>query len=209
MDCEEENKIKELKIVLLGDVGVGKTNIITRYLNNKFDEDSVTTNGASYMMKKLIIDDTTYTLNVWDTAGQEKFRSVTKMLIKGVNILILCYSIVDRPTFENLDFWYKLTVENCDKKFALGVVGNKNDLFENEEVKEEEGRNYAEKHKAYFKLISAKCNKNGIDQLFDDLLKEYITKFAGSEDEKIEDNNTLKLEEVKKDAKHHKKGCCK
>ena len=209
MNCvdETDNKIKELKIVILGDVGVGKTNIITRYLNNKFNEDSVTTNGASYMMKKLIIDNVTYRLNVWDTAGQEKFHSVTKMLIQDVNILILCYSIVNRSTFENLDYWYKIISDICGTKFVLAVVGNKNDLYESEEVKEEEGKNYADKHNAYFKLVSAKCSKSGIDELFDDLLKEYIIKY-GNDDEKNENNNDgLRLDE-KSDASKSK-GCCK
>lgn len=204
---ETDTKIKELKIVILGDVGVGKTNIITRYLSNKFNEDSVTTNGASYMMKKIVIDNVTYRLNVWDTAGQEKFHSVTKMLIQDVNILILCYSIVNRSTFENLDYWYKIITDICGQKLVLGVVGNKNDLYENEEVKEEEGKSYAEKHNAYFKLVSAKCSKSGIDELFDDLLKEYIMKFSEDDEEKNEDNNSLRLDE-KQEVKKSKK-CCK
>ena len=204
---ETDNKIKELKLVILGDVGVGKTNIITRYLSNKFNEDSVTTNGASYMMKKIVLDNVTYRLNVWDTAGQEKFHSVTKMLIQDVNILILCYSIVSRPTFENLDYWYKIITDICGKKLVLAVVGNKNDLYENEEVKEEEGKSYAEKHNAYFKLVSAKCSKGGIDELFDDLLKEYIMKFSDDDEDKNEDNNSLRLDD-KINVKKGKK-CCK
>ena len=159
------------------------------------------------MMKKIVIDNVTYRLNVWDTAGQEKFHSVTKMLIQDVNILILCYSIVNRSTFENLDYWYKIITDICGQKLVLGVVGNKNDLYENEEVKEEEGKSYAEKHNAYFKLVSAKCSKSGIDELFDDLLKEYIMKFSEDDEEKNEDNNSLRLDE-KQEVKKSKK-CCK
>ena len=172
-DIINEN-VEEIKIILLGNCGVGKTNIITRYVNNEFRDDEIATLSSYYVTKKLIINDKKISANIWDTAGQEKYMSVTKMLIQETDILILCYSIVDELSFKNLDIWLNSVLEVIGEDYTLGILGNKSDLIENEKISEEEGQNYADEHNALFKLVSAKVDKVGIDKYFHSLIERYI-----------------------------------
>ena len=203
----KENEEKELKVILLGDCGVGKTNIILRFMKDEFDEDSITTTGSSYTMKKIEKDNITYRLNIWDTAGQEKYRSLTKMFLQDANIIILVYSIVEEITFDNLDYWYNIIIDNCGEDIVIAIVGNKHDLYFEEAVDEDKAQNYANKKNAIFKLVSAKENKLGIDELFNILLDEYINKKLNKKEkkniEKIKINVNKKNEETLK-----KKKCC-
>ena len=203
----KENEEKELKVILLGDCGVGKTNIILRFMKDEFDEDSNTTTGSSYIMKKIEKDNITYRLNIWDTAGQEKYRSLTKMFLQDANIIILVYSIVEEITFDNLDYWYNTIIDNCGEDIVIAIVGNKHDLYFEEAVDEDKAQNYANKKNAIFKLVSAKENKLGIDELFNILLDEYINKKLNKKEkkniEKIKINVNKKNEETLK-----KKKCC-
>ena len=203
----KENEEKELKVILLGDCGVGKTNIILRFMKDEFDEDSITTTGSSYTMKKIEKDNITYRLNIWDTAGQEKYRSLTKIFLQDANIIILVYSIVEEITFDNLDYWYNIIIDNCGEDIVIAIVGNKHDLYFEEAVDEDKAQNYANKKNAIFKLVSAKENKLGIDELFNILLDEYINKKLNKKEkkniEKIKINVNKKNEETLK-----KKKCC-
>ena len=203
----KENEEKELKVILLGDCGVGKTNIILRFMKDEFDEDSITTTGSSYIMKKIEKDNITYRLNIWDTAGQEKYRSLTKIFLQDANIIILVYSIVEEITFDNLDYWYNTIIDNCGEDIVIAIVGNKHDLYFEEAVDEDKAQNYANKKNAIFKLVSAKENKLGIDELFNIVLDEYINKKLNKKEkkniEKIKINVNKKNEETLK-----KKKCC-
>lgn len=197
----DDNEGNEIKAILIGNCGVGKTNIILRYLKNEFNTNSLSTNGANYGMKKLTIDGVQYQINLWDTAGQEKYRAVTKMFLQDTNIIVLVYSIDDKGSFDDLDYWYNLTKDIIkEEQIVLGVAANKSDLFEKEVVNEEAGRQFAENHKAIFQLMSAKEGKEPIDMFFDSLLREYI---------KIKDN-AIKNSSLKIDGKGKKKSgkCC-
>lgn len=173
---QDNNEEKELKVILLGECGVGKTNIILRYLKDEFNEDTITTTNSTYTMKTVKKDDTTYRLNVWDTAGQEKFRSITKMFLQDASIIMLVYSITDKLSFKNLEFWYKTIIENCGTDIVIAIVGNKHDLYLDQEVDEEEAKNFAENKNAIFKVVSAKEGRVTIDQLFELALDKYIEK---------------------------------
>ena len=137
--------------------------------------------------------------------GQEKYHSMTKLFIKGADIVILVYSIAKEATFKALDDWYQNFKDINDENVVLGIVGNKYDLFDNEEiqnekVKDEDGEKYAKEKNAIFKLVSAKIDKKGIDSLFENLLDEYINKKYEKEN-----NNNLK---IGKNGKNKKKKCC-
>ena len=195
---------KELKVILLGECGVGKTNIILRYIQDKFDEDSITTTGSSYIMKKIKKDNITYRLNIWDTAGQEKFRSVTRMFLQEANIILLVYSIVDELSFEGLDYWYNTVIDNCGNDVVIAIVGNKYDLYTEEVITEEKAEKYAQDKNAVFKLVSAKTNKGSIDELFDMILDEYIKKSSGNRK-----NSNIKINNKRKnEVKEKKNKCC-
>ncbi len=102
---------------------------------------------------------------------------MTKLFIQGSKIVILVYCINQKKSFESLDYWYNSIMEICGENVVLGIVGNKMDLFDDEEkveVTEDEGQKYADEKKALFKLVSAKIDKKGIDSLFDQLFDKYI-----------------------------------
>ena len=176
-DDLESEKGKEIKVILLGNSGVGKTSIINRYIFNKFDQNSETTLGSTFFTKEIEKNKDLYKLNLWDTTGQEKYRSITNLFIKGAQIVILVYSVDLLSSFEGLDYWYKSIKEILQgNNFVLAVVGSKSDLIKDEEevVSEEEAKKFASERKAKFKLISSKEDSDGINSLFDSLLDELI-----------------------------------
>ena len=166
---------KEVKVILLGESGVGKTCIIERYMSNKFNSNLPSTLCSAYSIKKIIRDNTLYAINICDTTGQEKYHSVTNLFVKGSNIVILVYSIDSVTSFNNLEYWYSMVVDNLkDTEYILAIIGNKTDLFEEEVVSEEEGKRFAESKNAKFQLVSAKEDPDGINKLFDNLFEEII-----------------------------------
>ena len=166
---------KEVKVILLGESGVGKTCIIERYMSNKFNSNLPSTLCSAYSIKKIIRDNTLYVINICDTTGQEKYHSVTNLFVKGSNIVILVYSIDSVTSFNNLEYWYSMVVDNLkDTEYILAIIGNKTDLFEEEVVSEEEGKRFAESKNAKFQLVSAKEDPDGINKLFDNLFEEII-----------------------------------
>ena len=171
----EDKKIetKVVKVILLGETGVGKTCIINRFITNEFNKETSITLASSYLTKEIQKQNINYNLKIWDTTGQEKYHSVTNLFIKGSNIIILVYSIDSLNSFERLNFWYASLKRNIeDDNYILAVVGNKSDLISEMNVSEEEGKKFAEEKKAIFKLVSAKEDPIGINELFDNLLEE-------------------------------------
>ena len=215
---EKEGSKKEpgCKVVLLGDSGVGKTCIISRYISGTFDTNSASTNGASYASKKVTYDqlNKTIMLDIWDTAGQEKYKALTKFFYKDAKVAILVYDITLRQSYDNIkEYWYKQIQENGDKRMILGIAGNKCDLYEDEAVPEAEAREFAKSIGALFGLTSAATN-SGIDALFFDAGYKYLdpTFQQSVQQEKEEKGETgPKITLDKKDVnneKKKKKGCC-
>ena len=186
-----KDDIKELKVILLGEPGVGKTNIISRYLSGSFNQSSNPTIGSTFGEKIIKKEGVTYSLKVWDTTGQERYNSITKLFVKGSHIVILVYSIDNLQSFEKINFWYNYIKEELQEgKYILGILGNKRDLYEFEVVSEEDGKKLAQKKNAVFGLVSAKIDINGIINYFDTILEEYISKFGN-----IPDETTIRIEE--------------
>ena len=186
-----KDDIKELKVILLGEPGVGKTNIISRYLSGSFNQSSNPTIGSTFGEKIIKKEGVTYSLKVWDTTGQERYNSITKLFVKGSHIVILVYSIDNLQSFEKVNFWYNYIKEELQEgKYILGILGNKRDLYEFEVVSEEDGKKLAQKKNAVFGLVSAKIDVNGIINYFDTILEEYISKFGN-----IPDETTIRIEE--------------
>ena len=197
---------KEVKVILLGESGVGKTCIIERYMSNKFNSNLPSTLCSAYSIKKIIRDNTLYVINICDTTGQEKYHSVTNLFIKGSNIVILIYSIDSRDSFERLNFWYSAMKDNLDKKnYILAIVGSKSDLKNMAVVSEEEGRKFAMDKKALFKLVSAKDDPYSVNKLFDLLIDELGQINFESKTESYFIKKSPKKK--KKDKKHHKFAC--
>lgn len=121
----------EAKIVVLGSQGVGKTSLVHRYVKNQFQPAStMSTVGASFLTKRVVDDesDTVVRLQIWDTAGQERFRSISRLYYRGANACILCYSITDTTSFEEMGVWLTELRRNLPPDIILHVVGTKADL---------------------------------------------------------------------------------
>ena len=167
---------EEVKMILLGESGVGKTAIIKRYLYDQFNKEKSPSESMHYMEKDLVINKKKIKLNVWDTIGQEKYRSLSKLFLNETQIVILVYSIDDSKSFKELDYWSDLYKEQLGDEILLGIVGNKIDLFTNQEVSENQGKEYAEQHNGIFAQLSAKENRVGIEEYILKLVTEYLKK---------------------------------
>ena len=199
------------KVVLLGDSGVGKTCIISRYISGAFDQNSPSTNGASYASKILTFEhlNKTISLDIWDTAGQEKYKSLTKFFYKDAAVAILVYDITQKDSFENMkSYWFQQLQEFGSKSIILGVAGNKCDMYEKEEVNENDARQFAESIGAFFEITSAK-NNTGITDLFMNAANRFVDpNFKGDSTNNTDPaNNTVKLDD-KDLKKEKKKGFC-
>lgn len=171
-----DSNILSCKIVLLGESGVGKTCIISRYINKVFEGNTISTNGASYASKTLHFDDyeTSLKVEIWDTAGQEKYRSLTKIFYKDATAAILVYDITRKDSFDEIkNYWYKQLLECAPSDIVIGLAGNKADMFDREQVNEDEAKAFAKEIKAIFKPTSA-MTAIGIDDLFNAVGKKII-----------------------------------
>jgi small GTP-binding protein len=194
---------KPIKVILVGDQGVGKTNLINVSIGLMFNDKEQTTISSSFVIKKIKINDKTYSLPLWDTIGQEKYKHLTKLFFKESKIVILVYDKSHQETFKKIDFWFNeiKVVLNTDD-IVLGIAANKDDIDPNEEdVNEEKAREYAKSINARFKLTSAKINANGFDNFLRELLIDYIKKCGGIVQE---DDKRISLRKSHKKHKKHK-----
>ena len=203
-NIDEEEEDVEIKVILVGEIFTGKTSLINSAIGLEFQEKLQSTNSNSILNKTMEIDGKAYTINLWDTIGQEKYRSLTQIFMKDSKIIIFVYDITNRKTFKELDFWFGTTKEVVNDDTVLGVVGNKSDLYLNEEVKEEEGKELADKYGYEFSLTSAK-NPKTFCQFLEKLVRIYI-----NQKDKVEEDPTNTSQRIK--GEHHKvnkkKSCC-
>jgi Ras-related protein Rab-22 len=156
------------KVVILGESGVGKTSILNRYIKNSFEIENPSTSGASYATKTMHFEQTSKNIkfDIWDTAGQEKFRTLTKIFYKDTSVALLVYDITREDSFQEIkNYWYHQIKEHSPKKTIIAIAANKGDLYEEEKIDETEGRSFAKQIGAIFRYTSAK-NSSGIDELF-------------------------------------------
>ena len=165
---EEKTKILEAKIVLLGDVNVGKTSIASRYCKNSFNEHHINTIGGAYQQQKVVLSNgAMIKLHIWDTSGQERFRAMTNLYYRDAQVAILTYDITNESTFASIDFWIqelKYKVEN--ENMILCLVGNKCDVNqEDRKITNFKGKNYAQENNMIFFETSGKTGE-GVKDLF-------------------------------------------
>ena len=207
-----------VKIILLGEVFTGKTSLISVFIKNKFEDETSTTITPSYLNKIIKIGKKSYLLNLWDTAGQEQYRSMNKIFITSSDIVIFTYDITRKRTFIELSYWVK-SVEACLGKDAAvyAVVGNKIDLFDKikelkeqdekneiELVKTDDGKEFADNIGAIFLETSARDNAPGFEELIYKLVEEYSMKNIPRNKKK---SISLKNDESTSDTVTKKK-CC-
>ena len=149
------------KVVLLGETGVGKTCLIERYTKSEFHDNFAPTLGGTFIEKEVAYKSYNKTIKfqIWDTAGQEKYRSINKLFYSDANIAILVYDITRKETFDEIkNYWYEQVKENAPKNIQMVIVGNKSDLYEFQEVPTEDVKQYAEEFGASAYECSAKTS---------------------------------------------------
>ena len=203
MSDDNENDIS-VKVVLIGESGVGKTCIVKQFATNIFDPNTDVSISSQFNSKLMEIkgENKKIRFDLWDTAGQEKYRSLAKIFYKDANIIIFVYEVISKNSFEELKkYWYNQVNSNCLANAIFAVVANKNDLYQTATVLDEEGIKWADEIGAIFQSTSAKTN-SGIDQLFEHIGKKI---FNPNYDYKRVDENDKKLYETKKSNEKNKK----
>lgn len=157
------------KILFIGNSGTGKSAIVNRYVDEKFDEEFTSTIGVDFKIKSLIHNENIIKLQIWDTAGQERFKTITSNYYRGVQGIILVFDLTDKNSYEKIDDWLKEIDKNCDSKHSTIIIGNKSDIISERLISFKEAKEYVEKLGFKYCEVSAKTNSN-IDYIFEILL---------------------------------------
>ena len=191
-EIDDDGNIR-LKAILIGDSGVGKTNLINISAGKEFDINEKISVNASFFRKQFDIDGKTYNIYLWDTIGQEKLRSLTKLFFKNSKIVVLVFDITNKQSFLNLELWIKDVKEALGDDFVIGVCGNKTDLYLQEQVNEEECIKYADSLNGRWLYTSAKTDKEGFPNFLKELVKDYLQYGSKGDigNKKKSDNNNI------------------
>ena len=202
------NDDRGIKVVLLGESGVGKTNLIRVSMGQTFDKNSAATISSAFHNSKIIHNDKSYQYCLWDTAGQEVYRSLNKIFIKDSKIIIIVFSIIDKESFDNIDFWIKYVKEIlADDTYIMAVVGNKIDLYDEQQIPDEEIEKKFKGLGLKSKLTSAASDAQGFRKFLDELLKDYIDKYKPQETP-LSDSFMIKENKPKKNKEKEESKCC-
>ena len=215
--------VDSVKVVLLGEAGVGKTSIINQFTYHQFDPDCISSISAQFISKTIEYQGYgAIKFDIWDTAGQERYRSMAKIFYKDAKVIIFVYDITSEPTFDGMkNYWYEQIKINCEKDAILAVVANKNDLYNDQKISDEDGQQFADDIGAIFQSTSA-LSDSGIGKLFEKKKKKlidpdfdykqqdkkakikYEQKLKG---EKKTEEKKVKLGNINENT-NNKKGCC-
>ena len=153
------------KVALIGDSGTGKTSILLRFIDDTFSEDTKSTIGVDFKIVTLELEKNIYAkMQIWDTCGSERFKSLTSSFIKTCNAFVLVFDLTRSSSFQNIDHWINIIKENTSPKFMI-LIGNKSDLIEQRNVSKEMIVKYCEKNLFNYIEISAKNNTN-VEKMF-------------------------------------------
>lgn len=189
-------EIFEYKIILVGDPGVGKTSIMTKFVSNEFQNTYLSTIGVEFKSKEIHINNNTCArLKIWDTCGQEKFRAITRQYFKNSEGVFVVFDLTNKETIKKLDIWMKDIKDNIDNDYFIFLIGNKSDVKERDLTIAEEAKQFAINKKINYYEVSAKTG-SGIYNIFEKMANKLINK------EKIERNK----KESNKDNINNKKG---
>ncbi|CAB1454248.1 unnamed protein product [Pleuronectes platessa] len=159
------------KVVLIGDSGVGKSNLLSRFTRNEFNLESKSTIGVEFATRSIQVDSKTIKAQIWDTAGQERYRAITSAYYRGAVGALLVYDIAKHLTYENVERWLKELRDHADNNIVIMLVGNKSDLRHLRAVPTDEARAFAEKNNLSFIETSALDSTN-VEEAFKNILTE-------------------------------------
>lgn len=180
------------KVVLVGNAGVGKTCLVRRFTQGMFPPGQGATIGVDFMIKTVEIDGEKIKLQIWDTAGQESFRSITRSYYRGAAGALLVYDITRRDTFNHLTTWLDDARQHSSSNMVIMLIGNKSDLESRREVKREEGEAFAREHGLVFMETSAKTAA-GVEEAFINTAKEIYEKIKEGQFDINNESNGIKL----------------
>jgi Ras-related protein Rab-6A len=220
-------ELLKLKLIVVGNQGTGKSCILNRFINNSFDENYQATIGLDFHSKNVTIHNQDIRLILYDTAGQEKFRSLIPMYIREAQIILLIYDITNKDSFDSIPNWMEEISEVKNNDIIYVLVGNKIDLEKQRAVSFEEGKKFADENKFLFQEVSAKSGANIGNlfevQIYENIYNKYKTEFdkrgstndgyqesyGNSKENVIVNNNKVKLDkDVNNKEGKKKKKCC-
>mgnify|MGYP002626623546 CR=1 FL=1 len=206
-DIEEYEMM--IKVILIGDSGVGKTNIMSKYLKNQFMENSKATVGVEFGSKLFNHEGHKIKAQIWDTAGQEKYKAITGAYYKGSKGAFVVYDITRKETFASVERWVNDLKSTSDPKLTIILIGNKNDMEDQRQVTKEQGEEKAKSFGCAFLETSALSGDN-LDKAFTLMVKEIFEKFNSESTGEEEDDSVKKGEDIKleKTTENKKKSCC-
>lgn len=159
------------KLVIIGDSGVGKSNLLSRFTRNEFNLESKSTIGVEFATKTLDFDSKVIKAQIWDTAGQERYRAITSAYYRGAVGALLVYDVTRRISFENVERWLKELRDHTDQNIVVMLVGNKSDLRHLVAVSTEDAKNLAERESLYFMETSA-LEATNVENAFKEVLTQ-------------------------------------
>ena len=207
---DEDNYEMMVKVVLVGDSGVGKTNIMSKYLKNEFREDSKATVGVEFGAKTFTVESHVIKAQIWDTAGQERYKAITSAYYKGAKGAFIVYDITRKNTFDSVDRWVSDLTATADKKISIILIGNKSDLEDQRQVNKEMGEEKANQLQVAFLETSAMSGDNlekGFQMMINEIYKKNHEDISGEgEDNSMEPGKDISL--AKNNTTPEKKKCC-
>ena len=202
-DIKEEYK---LKVVVVGDSGVGKTNLIKRFTSDTFSYDSKATVGVEFISKSYVINKKVFKIEIWDTAGQERYKAITSAYYKGAKGCLIVYDTTSQTTFNNIDKWMSEIREKALTNIKVMIIGNKIDLKDKKIIPIEEAMKKSQELQAPIMETSAYDSTN-VKEAFYDLIREMYKEVKKNLDivEESENNEGIQLDT---NEENKKKGCC-
>ena len=205
IDEKQKNKEyeEEIKVILVGESGTGKTSLINSLQGHAFYEGTqLTTLLSTFIKIELTFSKKKYCINLWDTIGQEKYRSLTNIFLNGAQIVIFVFDITSKGSFEQLDYWFDIIEKEVGKDIIKGIAANKIDLFENQKVEEDLIEEYS-KNKGMKYSYTTATDIKGFSDFLQNLIKDYLKQ---NKDES-RSNKGQKLDDITIDNQAHSK-CC-
>ena len=216
MSNKSKNKSSDyqyiFKLILIGNSGVGKSSILNRYMNKAFEESYKCTIGVDFLMKSIEINGKTVKLQLWDTAGQEKYKSMVASYYRGANVALVVFDITNHESFDSLPLWIENYYKNGPDQKNIILIGNKKDMIEERQVTQEEAELFSQTNNMIYFETSAKDGDN-IDYVFT-YAAEKLVEFYSSQKEtnikrQINQTNELQSQSFKEiRIEEHKKKCC-
>ena len=193
------------KILLLGDAGVGKSSIILRYTKNEFNAKMVSSIGVDFKTKDIIVNDKRVKLQIWDTAGHERFRTITTSYYRGAHGIVTVFDLTDRESFEHIEKWLDEINKYAKENVMRFLIGNKSDLVDKRQVQYEEARALSNRLNIYYVETSAKNNIN-VSDFFQIATKNYLNKYDFKKEKELAG---VSLDSKKiNNRKNKQSGCC-